>query len=440
MKRLLFYAAVACCLSRAEALTLDAALGRTLDHNPKIAAERLALEQASGRRLVLRSIMWPDLRVNVVGGDQGGQRAGQASNQPFGFARGFFTQPLFNAAIPASRRRGDLEVLLAEQRLVAAAVTQLHTARLAFYTALYNRSLLRFGEQQRARLAANVATETDRYGAGHSNRGAIASARLVEGEFNPRIENARRAYDGATLTLAEMMGDELGARADLPNPEGDLHLSATDFDLETAAAAALARRADVQLARLLVRAAGEDQRIVEAGYYPAIAATISGDYIPISGIRRASEGSPRRSDDIISSEARFGAAYTWRVIDNGKVGGQVAQRRAIREMNQILLKKVEADATREIAAAQAKLRAVGTRQRALGAAGTAAENNVTTVQQNLAQGITSQLEFRNAETSFLKAQTAELSLAYEQNVALAEYDRAAGRYFQFSEDTAGKPH
>lgn len=429
------------CVQTADAITLDAALARTLEHNPTILAERLALEQARGRRLVLRSIMWPDARLNVVAGDQGGQRAGEKANQPFGFARGFFTQPLFNAAIPASRRRGDLEVLLAQQRLVAATVTQLHAGRLAFYTALYNRSLLRFGEAQRQRLAANVATELERYRAGHGDRGAISAARLVEEELNPRIETARRAQEGATLTLAQIMGDELGAEATLPDPEGELRIvPVADTDFETAAALALSRRADVQVARLLVRAAGEDQRIVEAGYYPAIAATISGDYIPISGIRRGNEGSPRRSDDIISSEARFGAAYTWRVIDNGKVGGQVAQRRAIRELNELLLQKVEQDAAREIAVAQARLRAVGLNQRALGTAGAAAEKNVALVQQNLAQGQTSQLEFRSAESGYLQAQTAQLSLAYEQNVALAEYDRACGRYFQFSDDTVPKSH
>lgn len=436
--KLLLICAIASCASAAHAITLEAALARTLDHNPAILAERLGVEQASGQRLVLRSIMWPDARLNVVAGDQGGQRAGQDSNRPFGFARGFFTQPLFNAAIPASNRRGELEILLAQQRLASATVTQLHAARIAFYTALYNRSLLHFNEAQRQRLAANVTTETERLSAGHGDRGAIAAARLLAGELNPRIEDARRAGDGATLTLAEIMGNELGAHADLPNPEGDLQFRADAID--AAAPTEVGQRSDVQLARLVVRAAGEDQRIAEAGYYPNVAATISGDYIPISGIRRASEGSPRRSDDIISSEARFGGVYTWRVIDNGKIGGQVAQRRAIREMNELLLHKVEGDAAREVAVAQARLRAIGMRHQALGAAGVAAEKNVALVQQNLAQGLTSQLEFRNAETSFLQAQTSELSLAYEQNVARADYDRACGRYFHFSDDTAQKPH
>ena len=41
-----------------------------------------------------------------------------------------------------------------------------------------------------------------------------------------------------------------------------------------------------------------------------------------------------------------GVAYTWRVVDNGRVGGQVARARAIREMNEISLRQLEANAPR----------------------------------------------------------------------------------------------
>jgi hypothetical protein len=50
------------------------------------------------------------------------------------------------------------------------------------------------------------------------------------------------------------------------------------------------------------------------------------------------------------------------------------------------------------------------------------------------------VEFRNAESSFLETKGALLTAAYQQNVARAEWDRATGRYFQFSGDTAGNLH
>jgi outer membrane protein TolC len=441
MKRfaLVITAAIACATANAHALSLDKALARTLEKNPMIVDAKLALEQAVGRRLVLRSNGLPDARIQILGGDQGGKRAGQSANQPFGFGRGFFTQALFDAAVPASRRRGDIEVLLAEQRLNVAVVQQLHTARIAFYTALFNDSLRTLGEAQRQRLAQNVTAQAERYQAGRADRGAMVTAQLLERELDPRIEDVRRLYDGALLTLATCMGENLGPKASQIRPEGDLTFAATNVDLASETTAALEDRADLRLARLLVRAAGEDQRIIEAAYYPALDATITGTYIPIT-VHTANGGSPRASDNIISSEGTAGVAFTWRVVDNGKVGGQVMRARAIREMNEISLHQLEANVSLELKRIHNNFHAIEGRWNSLSAAVAGAEQNVTVVQRTLAEGLSSQLEFRTAEGSFLETKSALLSAAYQQNVARAEWDRATGRYFQFSGDTTGKLH
>ena len=81
--------------SSANTITLDAALSRTLEKNPEIVQARLALEQAAGRRLVLRSTAYPDVRMQIPAGVQGGKRADEPSVRPFIFTRGFFSQPLF---------------------------------------------------------------------------------------------------------------------------------------------------------------------------------------------------------------------------------------------------------------------------------------------------------------------------------------------------------
>ena len=122
-------------------ITLDDVLNTTLEKNPAIQQAKANLEQAAGRRLVLRSIVWPNVKLGAPAGVQGGHRAGENSTRIFGFARGSLTQPLINAAIPPSLRRGDVELLIAEQQLNLAVEEQLHAARLAFYAALYNREL-----------------------------------------------------------------------------------------------------------------------------------------------------------------------------------------------------------------------------------------------------------------------------------------------------------
>ena len=422
------------------AITLNAALARTLEKNPQIHQAKTRLEQAAGRRILLRASSLPDLRISIFGGVQGGERAGEDDTQPFAFGQGFFVQPLFNAAIPASYRRGNIEVLVAQQQLNVAVIEQLHTARIAFYTAAYNDSLRALGQAQRQRLENNVAAQSDRYQAGRADRSALTMARVLDQELTPRLEESRRVSNGALLKLAQTMGDELGVNAQLPKAEGELQFASVARNVETATAAALQRRADLQLARLLVRGAAEDQRIIEAAYFPTINGTISGDYIPVAEIRRGSEGSARRSDDIISSEARAGIGYTWRVIDNGRVYGAAKRQRAIREVNELVLARLEAEVPRELRRLDNNLEALEARHASLVKAAAVAERNVGDIQNSLSEGLSSQLEYRSAESSYLESKAGVLTAAFEQKLALAEWDRATGRYFQFSDDTTAKLH
>src|SRR5438046_7111086 len=99
--KLLFAAAILSMsiLPSAPAITLDTVLNTTLEKNPVIQQAKANLEQAAGRRRVLRSIVWPNVKVGAPGGVQGGHRAGESKTKIFGFARGSLTHPLINAAI-----------------------------------------------------------------------------------------------------------------------------------------------------------------------------------------------------------------------------------------------------------------------------------------------------------------------------------------------------
>jgi outer membrane protein TolC len=414
------------------AITLDGVLNSTLEKNPAIQQAKANLEQAAGRRLVLRSIVWPNFKVNVPAGVQGGQRAGENSTKVFGFARGSLTQPLFNTAIPPSLRRGDVAVLIAEQQLNLVVEEQLHTARLAFYSALYNRELQSVREKQRGHLDENVASQSDRYQAGLVDRSAFTSATVEARALDPLVEDSRRGYAAAQLQLAQVMAVDLNSKASLPNPDGELSFAPADVDLNSETAAALERRTDIKLARLLVRAANEDERIIAAGYYPSAAGSVTGDYIPVTGIHR--EGSTSRTQDFLGSEIREGAAYTWQVIDNGKVGGAVLRARKAREINEVELRKLEASVGRELLRIHNQLTGIDARHKSFAAGTDTAEQTATAVQQNLGSGLASELEYRLAEGNYLKTQTGLLEANYLHNVALAEWDRATGRYFQFAED------
>lgn len=419
-------------LSAAPAITLDEALNTTLEKNPEIQRAKANLEQAAGRRLILRSVVWPSVKANAPGGLQGGDRAGSTKTKLFGFVRGSLTQPLFDVAIPHSLTRGNIEVLIAEQQLNLAVEQQLHAARLAFYAALYNRDLQAVREKQRGRLDENVASQSTRYQAGLIDRGGYTAATVEARSLDPMVEEARRGYAAAQLRLQQTMGLGLDSNAKLPEAEGELTFADVDMDVDADKAAALENRTDLKLARLLVRAANEDERIIAAGYYPSATGSITGDYIPVTGIHR--EGSTSRTQDFLGSEIREGAAYSWRVVDNGKVGGAVLRQRSAREINEIELRKLETNVGRELSRIHSDLTGIAERRQSLAAGSENAEQTASAVQQNLGSGLASQLEYRLAEGSFLKTQSGVLEASYLQSVALAERDGATGRYFQLAED------
>jgi outer membrane protein TolC len=413
-------------------VTLDKVLNTTLEKNPAIQQAKANLEQAAGRRLVLRSIIWPNLRLNVPGGVQGGDRAGSTATKVFGFARGSFTQPLINVAIPPSLRRGDIDVLIAEQQLNLAVEQQLHAARVSFYSALYNRELISVRDKQRQHLEENVTSQSDRYRAGLVDRSAFMAATVEARELDPLIETAERGYAAAQLQLSQAMGVALSSDVTLPSPEGTLSFAPTDVDLGAETEAALQRRTDIKLARLLVRAANEDERIIAAGYYPNAVGSVAGDYIPVSGIHR--EGSTSRSQDFIGSEVREGAAFTWQVIDNGKVGGAVLRARKAREINEVELHKLEASVSRDLLKIRNDLKGIEARHQSFAAGTENAEQTAIAVHQNLGSGLASQLEYRLAEGNHLKNESGLIEASYLHNVELANWDLATGRYFQFAED------
>jgi len=343
--------------------------------------------------------------------------------------RGNLEQTLFNMAVPPSLRRGDIEVLIAQQRLNVAVVEQLHAARLAFYAALYNRSLESIRDEQRQKLEQNVATQKNRFEAGLTDRSAFTSATVQADELIPQSETAERAYREAQLNLALAMGID-PAKSSLPEPDGELQFVPMHLDVAAETAAALERRVDLKLARLFVRAANEDQRIIAADYYPAVAGSFHGEWVPVSGIHR--QESTSKTQDFIGSEIREKAAYTWRVIDNGKVGGAVLRARAAKEENELTCRKLESNVSRELSRIANNVQAIAARERSLASASTAAEESARTVRENVATGLISPLEYRVSQTAFLTTKSGLLDAIYQHNIAAAEWDRAAGRYFQFS--------
>src|SRR5204862_5906114 len=98
-------------------------------------------------------------------------------------------------------------------------------------------------------------------------------------------------------------------------------------------------------------------------------------------------------------------ALSWRVIDNGKVGGARLKQRKAREINEVELQKLEISVGRELARIQNDLLGIVAKHKALATGAESARQTATAVQQNLGSGLSSQLEYRLAERSCLKTET-----------------------------------
>jgi len=430
MKRLCFIAVAAAEIATSgQAVTLDALMRKTAEKNLAIAEARLAVEQATGKRVVLRAVALPTLGVGVVAGDLGGSRAGQASNQPFAFGTGTLVQPLFNVAIPPTRRLGNIGVLIAEQQLNIAMVAELHSARVAFYGAQYNGALADLLSSQQDRLAANARSQRNLYEAGVARRDGALAADLTTREFDAKIAAARHDHQAALLKLSHAIN-----ASESPIVDGNVAFVSRQFDVVAAASTALRRRADLQVARLIVQSSTEEVRIAEANYLPAVNAIASGTYIPVSGIRQTGANSPRHSDQFVSSEVQAGVGYTWRIMDAGRFDGEIGRTRAAREVNEIVYRRLTENIPRELGHIKNDLAALDARHNALLKAADLAEQDAITIRDNFSQGRSSQLELRDAENTTLQVQTGLLTVAYQQSVGVAEWDRATGGYLEFSDD------
>ena len=255
---------------------------RTLEKNPEIVQARLALEHAAGRRLVFRSTALPDVKIQGVAGLQGGDRADEPALRPFAFARGFFTQPFFDAAVPASLRRGDIEILLAQQRLNVAVVGQLHATRIAFYTALYNHSLRDLGEAQRQRLTAK------RQHADRALSGGAIESRGADQRSASRARSSSRASRKCNAAMKArcspwrpVMGNDPSQRPASLGPTANCSSPPVNYDLQSETAAALSqRRRSPARPPPGARRAPKISASSRPQYYPALDATVSGTGIP----------------------------------------------------------------------------------------------------------------------------------------------------------------
>ena len=209
--------------ARAETLTLADCLRETAAHNPEIIAEQYAVQQAAGTRLTLRARALPSLTIGGILGYLGernaetipgknGQPATVNSRNSTALIIGEFqlNQSIFDAAIPASWRRGTLEVAAAQQNFYAVATTQLNQTRILFYLTLFQQENGAVLRQLDDSLAGEVKGFDQLVTAGLTGRQQLLALQVVRTNFGTALLANVGSLQNSLTSLLQSMGRELG--------------------------------------------------------------------------------------------------------------------------------------------------------------------------------------------------------------------------------------
>ncbi len=435
--------------ARAETLTLADCLRETAAHNPEIIAEQYAVQQAAGTRLVLRARALPSLGIGGILGYLGERNAetipgknGQAptvnSRDSTALIIGEFqlNQSIFDAAIPASWRRGNLEVSAAQQNFYAVASTQLNQTRILFYQTLFQQENGAVLRQLDASLVSELKGFDQLATAGLTGRQQLLALQVVRTNFGTALLANVGGLQNVQTSLLQSMGREQGpAGKPGSGTTASIHLAGTledhalDFDPAAVARETLAHRPDLLSLRAMVRSANEDANIARAGYYPLVRVYLAGELVPQSFLQRTdTTTSTRTSDQDQTTEIRPGVQGNWTIIDTGAVRGAVRGAEAGRDELGISLRQAERDLPSNLAQVRARMRGAEGRIHALASNVGTAENTLNLIQNGVTQGLNSEIEVVDAQNGVIGSRSGLLTAELEMSLAHAEFDRLTGRY------------
>ena len=287
------------------------------------------------------------------------------------------------------------------------------------------------------RLQSNVRSVQQRLEAGAVSRQQVRQAETQLLSLKPDLLKAQREYVLAATELDKCKGTKPTVKGplSLPAPTGQLEYAVPRIDLEKETVRIIQRRPDLALLRNLIKTTAEERRVLQADAYPFVALTMFSQFYPSSGIfgvrpEIVSGQEPRQT------ETRYGAAFTWVVMDAGKTRGAASQVESGRETMEITLRRLEDSVSRELQVLVRTVDTIDARFVALKQSANEAEELLKLVETRVKLGEATQLDFLNAQTSLLSTQRGILIAVSENEMARASFDRILGRYLDFSDPPA----
>ena len=384
----------------------------------------------------------------TAGRQAAGFDPGSVSDNPFEVPNQFqngitVTQTLFNgsafAAVRGARGLKDINqraVDRQEQLL-------LDEVKEAFYGALLAQQQAQVTSQSAGRTEATLREVSQRVAQGVQPKFQRLSAEVELANLETQLVQAQSqaalAVDNLKLTLGIPMGQALRLRGDLEAEDYDGYATVA---LDDAVAQALQRRPDVEQARLAVELRGIEKSIARSEYLPALSAFANFNYIGnVPDNRTSFSQDPTTPDDpfrFIRNDRGFfsegywdpsiaaGVRLSWNLFSGFQTSARVQQRQIAIDQAEVDYERLVQAVQLEVASALRNLRAATTRIASQSQNVDRAELNYEYAEARLREGVSSQLELREASEQLDQSRLNYAQAMHDYLLARSAFETAVG--------------
>ncbi|TAG28545.1 MAG: TolC family protein [Verrucomicrobia bacterium] len=397
-------------------LSLDQALRFALENNYRIRLAREQLREREGLIVEVRAAALPHVSLDgdYTRSDKAFNEGSPTDTNYQNWGVGIYVRQLLysgggvSSALDAARTT-QLAASLEIQSVVNEVLLQVRTR---FADVLLSRERIEVQEKSVILLQQQLQNVKNRLAAGSVSQFEVLTAEVALANAQPPLISARNSFRIGIDELRAVIGYQ-GSFADverIPTFEGELVFTPVSYDLESALAAARAKRPELQRLEQLQRARESGVTVARSNFLPQV--YLTGGY----------EGRKSRSSNSFSDTVdgwTAGLQASWAIFDGARTRGQVAQARA--RLNQARLSVGEQSLAIEVEVRRAisRLQEAAELATAAGRVVEQAEEALRLADVRYRNGAATQLDVLQARQALTEASLNRLEANYRHTIALA---------------------
>lgn len=313
----------------------------------------------------------------------------------------------------------------------------------AFYGALLAQQQAQVASQSTERTEATLQEVGRRVAQGVQPKFQRLSAEVELANLETQLVQAQSqaalAVDNLKLTLGIPMEQLVRLRGDL---EAENYNAFTTVSLDDAVAQALERRPDVEQARIAVELRGVEKNIARSEYLPSISAFANFNYTGTVPDNRTTffqdPATPENPFQFVRNDRDFfsqaywnpsiaaGVRLSWNLFSGFQTSARVQQRQIAIDKAQVDYEQLVQSVRLEVASALRNLRAAATRIASQNQNVGRAELNYEYAEARLREGVSSQLELRDASEQLDQSRLNYAQAMHDYLLARSAFETAVG--------------